>query len=276
MNVGFIGTGSMGSILIESLIRSEALLPEQVIASNRTVEKVNRLAEKYPGLRVGRSNIEVVLEAELVFLCIKPGEFKKVIDEIKQVTLPSQVIVSITSPVLIEHLEGQLNCKIAKVIPSITNYVLGGASLCIHGNRMENSDKLALEQLLACISEPIRINEKHTRVTSDISSCGPAFFSFLLQRFIEAAVQETGIPYDQATRLASHMLLGTGKLLTEGGFTPDVLQQRVSVPGGITAEGLKLMDNELGDTFNRLIRTTHAKFDEDLEKVTANFLRTID
>jgi competence protein ComER len=266
----------MGSILIESLIRSGALLPDQVIASNRTLEKVERLAERNPGLKAARSNIEVVLEADLVFLCIKPVEFKKVIDEIKQVTLPNQIIVSITSPVLIEHLEGQLNCKIAKVIPSITNYVLGGATLCIYGERMENSDKLALEQLLACVSEPIRIQEKHTRVTSDISSCGPAFFSFLLQRFIEAAVQETGIPFEQATRLASHMLLGTGKLLTDGGFAPDTLQQRVTVPGGITAEGLRLLDNELNGTFNRLIRITHAKFDEDLEKVSAMFLRTID
>jgi len=271
MNVGFIGTGSMGSILIESLIRSGVIVPEKIMAANRTADKVIRLADKYPGLRVARSNIEVVLETDLIFLCVKPVEYKKVIDEIKKVTLPSQILVSITSPVLIQHLEDQLNCKIAKVIPSITNYTLGGGSLCMYGTRMDDQDKLTVEDLLTCISEPIRISEKHTRITSDLSSCGPAFFAFLLQKFIDAAVAETGIPYEQATRLASHMLLGTGKLLTEGGFSPEGLQKRVAVPGGITAEGLRLMEHELDDMFNKLIRITHAKYEEDLEKVSNMF-----
>jgi competence protein ComER len=276
MNVGFIGTGSMGSILIESLIRSGALIPERIIAANRTQEKVLQLSGKYPGLQAARSNIEVVLEADVIFICVKPSEYKKVLDEIRQVTLPAQIIVSITSPVQIRHLEEQLNCKIAKVIPSITNYMLSGAALCMYGSRMEDFDKLALEELLSRISEPIRISEKHTRVTSDISSCGPAFFALLVQKFVDAAVAETGIPYEEATRLASHMLLGTGMLLTEGGFTPEALQKRVAVPGGITAEGLRLMEHELDGMFNRLIRITHAKYEEDLEKVDIQFLRTID
>jgi competence protein ComER len=276
MNVGFIGTGSMGTILIESLIRSGALNPEQITAANRTAEKVLYLAEKYSGLKAARSNIEVVLEADLIFICVKPSEYKKVLDEIRKVTLPAQIIVSITSPVQIRHLEEQLNCKIAKVIPSITNFMLGGAALCMYGERMEDCDRLMLEELLSHISEPIRIVEKHTRVTSDISSCGPAFFAFLVQKFVDAAVAETGIPYEEAARLASHMLKGTGLLLTDGGFTPESLQKRVAVPGGITAEGLKLMEHELDGMFNRLIRITHAKYNEDLEKAEAMFFKPID
>lgn len=276
MKVGFIGTGSMGSILIESFIRSGALQPEQIIASNRTMEKVRALADRFPGLMVARSNIEVALEASVIFLCIKPGEYKRVLDEIKTVLLPEQIIVSITSPVLLQHLEEQLCAKVAKVIPSITHYVLGGASLCMYGSRMTRDDKQLLETLLARIGEPIQIEETYTRVTSDITSCGPAFFAFLLQQFIDAAVEETGIPHEQATRLASHMLLGTGLLLTKGGFTPEQLQNRVAVPGGITAEGLRLLDREANGMFNRLIRITHAKYEEDVEKVKAMFLRTID
>lgn len=274
MMVGFIGTGSMGSILIESLIRSGALQPDQVVAANRTIGKANALAERNPGLKVARSNIEVALESDLIFICVKPAEYKRVIDEIRLVTLPSQIIVSITSPVLIEQLEARLNSKIAKVIPSITNYVMSGVALCMYGSRMEEEDRLSLEQLLGHISQPVRIGEPHTRITSDISSCGPAFFALILQKFIEAAVEETGIPLEQAKLLASRMLLGTGQLLTDGGLTPETLQQRVAVPGGITAEGLRLLESELNGTFNRLIRITHAKFKEDLEKVETMFKGT--
>jgi competence protein ComER len=267
MKAGFIGTGSMGSILIEAFIHSGAFSPEQIIAGNRTLNKVERLAESYPGLRVARSNIEVTLECDILFLCVKPNEYKKVVDEIKQVLLPSQILVSITSPVLIKHLENLVPAKIVKMIPSITNYVLSGATLCIYGDRILPEDKELLENLLAHISTPIRVLEKYTRISSDLSSCGPAFLAYFIQKFIDAAVQETGISEEEATLLASEMLLGTGKLLTTGGFSPTSLQKRVSVPGGITAEGLRLMEAELGEMFNQLVRTTHAKYEEDIEKL---------
>lgn len=267
MKVGFIGTGSMGSILIEALIQSGALNPEDITASNRSISKVERLALAYPGLRVASSNIEAASDNDVVFLCIKPHEYKNVLDDIKRVMTSSQIVISITSPVLVAQLEELLPCKIVKMIPSITNYVLSGATLCIHGTRMCIEDQERIENLLSHISAPIRIAEEHTRISSDLSSCGPAFLAFFLQKFIEAAVIETGISCEEATALASEMLLGTGKLLTTGGFDPTSLQRRVSVPGGITAEGLRLLEIELNGVFNQLIRTTHNKYEEDLEKV---------
>ncbi|MCD1258452.1 late competence protein ComER [Paenibacillus athensensis] len=266
MKAGFIGTGSMGSVLIEAFIHSGAFNPEQMIAANRTISKVERLAETYPGLQVARSNQQVAVESDLIFLCVKPSEFKKVIDEIKPYVLPEHIVVSITSPILLKHLEGLLPAKISKIIPSITNYVLSGATLCIHGDRMQPEDKELLENILTHISSPIRIAESHTRISSDLSSCGPAFLAYFIQSFIDAAVAETGISAEEATTLAAEMTLGTGKLLTTGGFNPVQLQKRVSVPGGITAQGLLIMEEELSGMFARLIHATHAKYEEDLEK----------
>ena len=68
------------------------------------------------------------------------------------------------------------------------------------------------------------------------------------------------------------MLLGTGLLLTEGGLSPADIQARVAVPGGITAKALSLLQRETGGVFNQLIRTTHAKFREDLSKVSVAFI----
>ncbi|MGF9712758.1 late competence protein ComER [Paenibacillus sp. JMULE4] len=274
MRVGFIGTGSMGSMLIETFIRSGAVNPENVVATNRTIAKAELLAANYPGLQVARSNKEAASQADLLFICVKPLEFKDVIEEIQALLTPEQIIVSITSPVLIRHLEALLPCKIAKVIPSITNHVLSGATLCIYGDRMKDEDQKRLENLLSRVSAPIRISEEHTRISSDLSSCGPAFLAFFIQKYIQAAVSATGISEEEATRLASEMTLGTGKLLTDGGFTPAALQQRVAVPGGITEEGLRIMEKELCSVFYDLIRTTHSKYEEDLEKVEARFFGT--
>ncbi|WP_141506105.1 late competence protein ComER [Paenibacillus luteus] len=272
MNVGFIGTGTMGSLLIEALIASGALSPAQIAVSNRTFAKAQALADRYSGMRAEYTNAGAASGCDILFLCVKPLEFKKVVDDLKSVIRPHQIVISITSPVLISHLEGELDCKIAKVIPSITNYVWSGASLCIYGERMHAEDKELLEDLLSHISEPLRIDESYTRIVSDLSSCGPAFISFLLEQFIEAAVEETGIGREEAERVASSMLLGTGLLLTEGGLTPADVQARVAVPGGITAKALNLLRRETDGVFNQLIRTTHAKFNEDLVKVSTAFI----
>ncbi|MGM0881151.1 MAG: late competence protein ComER [Bacillota bacterium] len=272
MNVGFIGTGTMGSLLIEAFIASGALTPSQIAISNRTFAKAQALADRYSGMRAEKTNAGAACGCDIIFLCIKPHEFKKAVDDLKPVIRPHQIIVSITSPVLISHLEGELDCKIAKVIPSITNYVWSGASLCIYGQTMQEEDKTQLESLLSHISEPLQIDESYTRIVSDLSSCGPAFISFLLEQFVDAAVNETGIGREEALRVASAMLLGTGLLLTEGGLTPADVQERVAVPGGITAKALSLLRRETDGVFNQLVRTTHSKFKEDLKKVSASFI----
>lgn len=271
MKAGFIGTGSMGSILIHAFITSGALKPENMTISNRTEHRALLLRQQFPQLTVVKHNVDVVERSDVIFICVKPLEFKPVIDQIRDYVRQEQIIVSITSPVMIALLEEQLNCKIAKVIPSITNYVCSGVSLCMYGSRMNTEDVNRLERVLRSISTPLKIDESFTRISSDLSSCGPAFLSYFIQQFIEAAVQETGLPQAEATSLASQMLLGTGKLLTSGEFTPTSLQQHVSVPGGITAEGLKLMSEHIGGMFKQLIHATHAKYEDDLVKVNKAF-----
>lgn len=269
MKTGFIGTGSMGSILISSLIRSGAIDASEVIISNRTMEKAEAIAAQFPGMQVAASNAETVAESDVIFLCIKPLEYKAVIDEIQPVIHDRHVVVSITSPVLIHHLEEWLPCKIAKVIPSITNFECSGAILCMYSERMDERERQQLVDLLGKIGVPIEVPESHTRIASDLSSCGPAFLGYFVQKFVDAAVEVAGMPRERANELAGEMVLGTGKLLTGGQFTPETLQERVSVPGGVTAVGLGMLQDELDDVFCELVRTTKRKFEDDVAKVEA-------
>ncbi len=210
-------------------------------------------------------------EADLIFICVKPLEFKKVIDEIAGVVHQEQIIVSITSPVEIKDLEALLPAKIAKIIPSITNSARSGASLMIAGDRLEEKERGLLYRIMNTISQPIWIDEKYTRVSSDIVSCGPAFMSYILQRFIQSAVEETGIPKEQAVALASCMFIGMGELLSQNRFSLASLQERVCVPGGVTGAGLKILEDEMNDMFNLLFRETQHKFEEDMLCVNEMF-----
>ncbi|WNS43693.1 late competence protein ComER [Paenibacillus sp. MMS20-IR301] len=270
MKVGFIGTGSMGGLLIDAFLSSGALAPGEVLAANRSQDRLLQLQKRHPGISIC-SNGETAAKSDILFICVKPLQFKQLTDEIATYLRSDQIVVSITSPVQLYHLESALPSKIAKVIPSITHCVNSGTSLCIFGSRLHNKDRLLLLQLLSFIGVPEEIPESHTRIASDFSSCGPAFLSYFLERWIEAAVESTGIDEALISRLAGEMLLGTGKLLTEGSFTPQELQERVAVRGGITAEALNHLRSSLEGVFERLITTTHGKYDEDVEKLDELF-----
>lgn len=271
VKIGIIGTGSMGSILIESFIESTAVTPSQLIITNRTIEKAYAFKEKFPDLQVVESSKDVARAADILFICVKPLQFQPLLKELNSVLTKEQLLISITSPISISQLESAVSCKTARIIPSITNRALAGTSLVTLGTTCNADDYETLNSLLRHISTPVIIEENITRVASDIASCGPAFFSYLVQGFIEAAVRQTEITKEEATQLASEMMIGFGKLLEKEIFTLPTLQERVSVPGGVTGEGIKVLREELGDMFDLLFQQTHAKYDEDLEKVKDQF-----
>lgn len=269
MKIGFIGAGSMGGLLAGALLRARAFEPADVTIATRTSSKAERLARQFPGLRIGSTNLAAVQDADLIFLCVKPLDYRQVIGEIRSALRPDQLLISITSPVTLEQLERLLPCKVVKIIPSIVNGAASGASLFMYGSRLEPADKRQLVSLFGKISEPIEIPENSVRAASDLSSCGPAFMAYLLEQFVDATVEYAGMAPDVAARLGAEMLLGTARLL-EQGCTMRELQERVCVPGGITAVAIEELRDSTRDAFRRVLRKTHDKFAEDLEKVEAS------
>lgn len=271
MKIGIIGTGSMGSILLESFIESAAVTPSQLIITNRTIEKALALTANYHDIQVVEDPKAVVVEADVIFLCVKPLQFHPLLLELSDVLQEDQIIISITSPLQVEQIESIVPCKVARIIPSITNRAFSGSSLLTYGDSCDSNDRALLVKLMSAISSPIEIKQNITRVASDITSCGPAFLSYLIQSFIEAAVRQTEITKEEATVIATEMLIGYGELLKKKVFTLPSLQDRVTVPGGVTGEGLKVLKEEIGDMFDHLFQSTHAKFEEDIEKINDQY-----
>ena len=261
----------MGQILVDAFIKSAALLPSDIVISNRTRQKAERLAQHYPGMRVAIDNVDLVKDCDVFFICVKPLEYGHVLDQIRDATRPEQLVISITSPVMLRDIEARIPAKVAKIVPSITNLALCGASLFMYGSRLNLEDRQRLHRLFQQISRPVEVQEAHVRVSSDLASCAPAFLSFLMERLVNAAVEVTNIPRKTAESLVSEMIVGVGQLLTEAGFTLDTLQERVAVPGGVTRDGLDLLDREIGTAFNDLLQLTQQKHEKDLLHVAHMF-----
>ncbi len=273
LNIGIIGTGSMGNILIDAFLETRAVKPSCLTIINRTPAKAYHIKEKYPSICIAKTVQEVIERSELVFICVKPLDIYPILKQHTAYLTDEKCLISITSPISASQLEKVVSCHVARIIPSITNRAFSGASLFTFGKNCSEEWKEQLLNLFKNISTPIIIEEDITRVSSDIASCGPAFFSYLLQAFIDAAVEQTKITHEEATTLASEMVIGMGKLLEKEIFTLPTLQEKVCVKGGVTGEGIQILKEHGGDMFHKLFERTHKKYAEDLAGAEEQFSR---
>lgn len=271
MKIGIIGTGNMGSILVDALLESKTVKETDVKIYNRTIEKAYFLQKNHPQIEVCSSLHTIVKGCQLLFVCVKPGDMYPLFLEIKKWVSSDKCIISITSPISVKQMDSVFTCNTARFIPSITNKVLSGVSLISFGASCSDVWKDYIWHLANNISEGIEIDNHITRVSSDIVSCGPAFFSYLAQAFINGATTITEIDEKTATSLTEKMLIGLGELLKSGQYSLPTLQEKVCVKGGITGEGIKVFEEELGDVFEQVFSATQHKFNDELKKIEKQF-----
>lgn len=133
MKIGFIGTGNMGTILIESFIESQATDPSNITITNRTIEKALKIKNRYNSLNVTESLEKLVAENEMIFICVKPLDIYPLLSRAVPYLRKDHILISITSPLQTDQLEQYVPCQVARVIPSITNRALAGVSLVTFG-----------------------------------------------------------------------------------------------------------------------------------------------
>ncbi|WP_421379989.1 late competence protein ComER [Bacillus salacetis] len=271
MKVGIVGTGNMGGILMEALIESGAISPSDLNIVNRTREKAEKFQERYHDISIYNEQADLIKDSDVIFICVKPLDIYDLLKSNQRSFTKEKCVVSITSPISVEQVESLADCSCMRIIPSITNRALSGVSLFSFGSKCTKEWQDIIWKLMSTISTPVIIDESITRVSSDIVSCGPAFFTYLTRKFIQGAVSETEIDESTATVLASEMLIGLGELLKKEIYTLAALQEKVCVKGGITGEGISAMEAQIGELFPELFRATHKKFEKDLAETRHQF-----
>lgn len=86
-------------------------------------------------------------------------------------------------------------------------------------------------------------DENQFDLLTALTGSGPGF----VYRFIDAlavAAQRLGVEPGQATRLATAMVEGAASLAVTAEASPGVLADRVASPGGMTREGLNVLDED--------------------------------
>jgi pyrroline-5-carboxylate reductase len=272
---GFIGTGSMGSMLIRQFIRTGVVAPQEITACSRTGASACALAAE-TGIAAGESNRDVARIADVLFICVRPLDVHAVLREIHDVLPKEALLVSIAGCVTLADIAAWTRPAIrcAKIIPSVTAEEHSGIALVAWNSWITPEDKERVFTLFSAIGTPVEIDEKHIEVYSDLTSCAPALFAAMMQEFAAAAVRREGVPPALAEFLVRHTLIGTAWLLTgkETGFE-DIIR-RVATPGGITEEGVRVLRNGLPPVYDELLEVTLAKHASVKERIAEQSRKT--
>jgi competence protein ComER len=245
MNMGFIGAGSMGAMLVRALVRAAAINPAEIWVSNRSRDRLERLAAELPGIHT-EDNATVARECQVIFLCVKPSDTAEAIHSMSGELRREQLLITLAGVVPIPWLESRVPCRVAKMVPAVTQEALKGPCLVIWGSRVGEQDVAALRDPLERISVPVIIPEQHRRACATLASAGPAFLAWMLSAMADAAcASEAGLAPEMATALAREMAIGTAALLSDQGTTFDGIVRRVATPGGMTERGIEILSQHL-------------------------------
>ncbi len=249
MNTGFIGIGSMGGMLLRALLRSGAISPATTYAANRSPVQI-------AGVQVTTS-ADLAARCQMVFLCVHASDIAAVLSEIEPNLTAGQLLVTTSAAIRLQSLEERVPCRVAKLIPSITQEIDAGITLLMYGSRITSDDRALLEGLLRDINEPIAISESLARPAIGLTSGGPALIAYVLQSMAEEAVRSNP---ELAPELARHMVQRTAtatlRLLTEAKLIPEEIIRRVAVPSGMTALSLEILARHIPEAWRTVFRQT--------------------
>ncbi len=257
--IGFIGYGSMGKVIINGFLFSRALKQDEVIISTRTESKLDELKNDYPEIEIVSDNCITASKSNLLFLLVGTSDVKDVLEEINEFRSENTHIVYISAALTMENIEGVFNGKITKVMPSVTSQVLEGVSLICHNPAVTNNEAEHINALFSSIGEVKIIDEVDFDVGADIKSCSPAFMARICMEFANTASNHSGFSREETEEMVIKTLYGTSKLLYEKNMGFEHLISSVATEGGITEAGLKVIEAEIPEIFNKLFSTTIKK-----------------
>lgn len=268
---GFIGYGSMASMLMDGFLKTKILQIGQVMVSTRTKSRLEDLVEKWPGINLAENNMQLAKECKYIFICVKPLEVKGVLDEIIDFLGSDTHLISIAACVTIKDLETVFPGQITKVIPTFISEVGEGISLVCHNSQVSEVNKDNIEKLLNTISTVSIIKEENFEIGADLTSCAVGFIAGIFQEFVEAGVRQSSLTRKEAEQMVRSTLYGTAKLLCEKDISFNQTIDRVATKGGITEEGVKVIQKGLPFVFDTLLDKTLGKHDKVKAMVRKQF-----
>lgn len=252
LRIAVIGTGNIGGMLARAFASDSS---HDVFVHNRSREKADCVKGDLSNIHVTDSAEDAAAESDFVFICTKAAEGHRLMEQLGPLLSVRQMLITTISTMKLDDMARQTQAGVAKIIPSIVQTAKSGILLVSCGSCLHQSMQSMLFATLEEIATPFAVSEEQIRVCSDLTSCGPAFLSFLLLQWADAAGSSGFVNAAEAEHLLAETLIGVAALLQQGMTLRDILQ-RVAVPGGVTERGLESLRRDSSHLFHHLHQAT--------------------
>ncbi len=125
------------------------------------------------------------------------------------------------------------NIPIVRAMPNTPSSVHEGMAGISAGTHASDEHMAQAEAVLGHVGRTVRVPETYMDAVTAVSGSGPAYFALLAESMIEAGIL-LGLSREISTQLVVQTMLGTAKLLRDGGMHPVELREMVTSPGGTT------------------------------------------
>ena len=156
-------------------------------------------------------------------------------------------------------LESIFSGRITKIMPTQIAEIREGVTLVCHNSKILSRDKKFINTAFGKIGQVKEIKETQIDLASDLSSCAPAFYAAILNNFAMLAQKHGDLTPEEIKEIIIPTAYGTAKLFMDQKTDFADLISRVATKGGITEEGVKILDRELPAIFDELLTVTLAK-----------------
>lgn len=241
MRICIIGSGKMGGIITGGLIGTGFARADQITATDHSIERLEYMRTQ-TSVNTTADNTSAVIDADLIFLCIKPQNAEAVSTEIASFIKSDAVIVSIMAGVKLAKLESWFKRRsVVRAMPNTPTTVHSGMTVLAGGNDATEAQIGLVESAFSGIGKTMVLEEKHFDAVTGLSASGPAFIYIVIEALADGGVK-CGLPRDVAIRLAAQMTLGSAKMVLDTGRHPALLKDDVTTPAGCTTDGILALE----------------------------------
>lgn len=244
MKIGIIGAGNMGGAIARGLACSA--LDINVGVADLSTEKLSALQEEFPVVAASVDNRDVVKDADVVLLAVKPWLVEPVLKGIAPVAdFSKSIILSIAAGITIEAIRDWLpagsDAVIFRAIPNTAIAIHQSMTFISHSSNATADQIETIKSVFGALGKAAVIEERLMGAATALCSCGIAY----AMRYVRAATEggvELGIYPEQSKEYVLQTLRGAVELLEATGNNPEVEIDKVTTPGGITIKGLNAME----------------------------------
>jgi pyrroline-5-carboxylate reductase len=259
--IGIIGYGEMGSAIAERVKSGYSIY---------VFDKDKNKTAGLSGLKVAEDIQNLIKNADVVILAIKPQDFDSLLDEIKS-CVKGKLLISIAAGIETSYIEKYLgNARVIRTMPNLPARINQGMTCLFKGEYASNGDLNFAEGIFNNLGKTLVLdNENMINAATAVSGSGPGFFCSLVEGKtekemmdfannifkprLEQAAKENGFNDKEAYILASATTAGTLALVAKSNIPVQALCKQVTSPGGTTEAGLKELQKKAENLSNAVI-----------------------